>query len=65
MVHHVVCVIADHPTIVDLAGDLATDTRRRRRKGWLGLHVDAPMGAVLVEVLVLVLVVLPVVVIVG
>jgi hypothetical protein len=30
MVDHVVCVVADHPAIVYLAGDLAADTRRRR-----------------------------------
>jgi hypothetical protein len=32
IVHHVIRVIADHPTIVDLAKDLASDTRRRRRR---------------------------------
>jgi hypothetical protein len=36
-----------------LAGDLAADTRLRRR-GWLGLHENAYLGAVLVEVLVVV-----------
>jgi hypothetical protein len=27
MVDHVVCVVADHPTIIYLPGDLAADTR--------------------------------------
>jgi hypothetical protein len=35
MVDHVVCVIADHPAVVYLAGDLAADTRRRWRLGFV------------------------------
>jgi hypothetical protein len=49
MVNHVVRVVADHPTIVDLAGDLAGDMRRRRRRWRLGRHVvivDVASGVV-------------------
>jgi hypothetical protein len=35
MVDHVVCVIADHPAVVYLAGDLSADTRRRWRLGFV------------------------------
>jgi hypothetical protein len=52
MVHHVVRVIVDHPTNVDLAGDLAADTRRRRRRWRLDRHV-----VVLFLVLVLIVVI--------
>jgi hypothetical protein len=52
MVNHVIRVVADHPTIVDLAKDLAADTRRR----W---HLDRHVivGAILIVVLILVIVV--------
>jgi hypothetical protein len=65
MVDHIVRVVADHSVVVYLAGDLAADMWRRRRRWRRGLHVDASLGVVLVEVLVLVVVVLDVVVIVG
>jgi hypothetical protein len=50
---HVVRVVADHSTIVDLARDLAADTRRRRRRWHLDRHVI--IGVVLIIVLVLVI----------
>jgi hypothetical protein len=51
LIDHVVYIVVDHPTIVDLAGDLNTDTRRRRR---LLLFAHASLAVVLVEVVVLV-----------
>jgi hypothetical protein len=55
MVDHVVCVIADHPAIVYLAGDLAADTRTLWRLGVvlvLGLVVLVVLVGVGVGVLV-------------
>jgi hypothetical protein len=54
MVNHDVCVIADHPAIVDLAGDLAADTRRRRGRWRLDRHV---VVLVIVRFLILVIVI--------
>jgi hypothetical protein len=57
MLNHVVRLVMDHSAIIGLTGDLAADTRRIRRRGRLGRHVDASLGAVLMEVLVLAVVV--------
>jgi hypothetical protein len=46
MVDHVVCVIADHPAIVYLAGDLAIDTRRRWRLGVILVLIVLVLGLV-------------------
>jgi hypothetical protein len=48
-------VVADHPAIVDLVGDLATNTRRRRRR--LLLCTQAALAVVLMEVILLILVI--------
>jgi hypothetical protein len=45
MVHH---VVTDHPAIVDLAEDLAADTRRRRRRWRLDRHVVVLIVVVMV-----------------
>jgi hypothetical protein len=50
MVDHVVGVVADHPTIVGLAGDLAGDTWRLWMR-LLSLDVDASLVFVLLSVL--------------
>jgi hypothetical protein len=50
MVDHVVNVVADHPTIVGLAGDLAGDTWRLWRR-LLSLDIDASLIFVLLFVL--------------
>jgi hypothetical protein len=52
MIDHVVRVVVDHLAIVYLAGDLAADTWRRRRRG---RHVDASLGTVLMKVIIAVL----------
>jgi hypothetical protein len=64
MVDHVVCVVANHPTVVYLARDLTVDMWRRRRRRRRGLHIDASLGFMLMEVLVIVLVVIVVVILV-
>jgi hypothetical protein len=49
MIDHIVHVVTDHPAILDLAGDLAADTRRL-----LVLEADASVVVVLLVVLLIV-----------
>jgi hypothetical protein len=50
MADHVIDVVADHPAVVDMAEDLAADTRRL-----LVLDADAFVAVVLMDIVLLVL----------
>jgi hypothetical protein len=56
MVDHVVCVIVDHPAVVYLAGDLAADTRRRWRLGFVLVLVVLVLVVLVLVVVILVVV---------